>query len=144
LARARARPIGEEGAWLMHAAGSAYTIQVALAAHAIDPQPGEAEELARIYGNPGKRMIRMDVPIVCDGVKAPFYIFLWDVEGLTPPSDAQFDWVEKSRGCSVPIEERVLYRRLFDRARATKRSYPDVVVEQRQHPEKKLVGPIEF
>jgi hypothetical protein len=138
------RDPSDPGAWPVFAKGAAYTLQTAIAAGAVEAELGETDALEKAFGSPSSKMIWMDVPILCEGQSLPYRIYLWDVSGLTTPADAQLDWAEKARGCQVALEDRLMYQRLFLRARATKRSYPDVVVEHFQSGNRKPLPPIEF
>lgn len=144
LTRVQALPMSEEAAWPMNAKGLAYTIQVAIRAKAVEAKAGEEHQLERRYGKPDGRMVWMDAKVSCGGPEGIFRIYLWDVDSLVSPSDAQFDWAEQSRACTVPLAERLYYRRLFDLSRATGKSYPGLAVERITAGIRPLSPPIAF
>lgn len=144
LARLEALPMTSPEAWPLYARGAAYTIQVAIADGAIEELPGEVRKLERRYGKFNGRMVWMDPQIKCGGGTEMLKIYLWDVDSLESPSDAQFDWIEQSQGCAVPLAVRLHYRRLFDLARATAKSYPSLAVDHYDARNKPPTPPLAF
>lgn len=144
LARLEALPMTSPEAWPLYARGAAYTIQVAIADGVTDELPGEIRKLERRYGKSGGGMVWMDPQIKCGGGAETLKIYLWDVESLESPSDAQFDWIEQSQGCAVPLSVRLHYRRLFDLARATGKSYPTLAVDHYEVRNKPPTPPLAF
>ncbi len=138
--------LSQEGAWPLHALGAAYTIQKAIREKAIAPLPGEVDELLNRYGSSSSGMKRFDVPIRCgDVITQDLTVYVWEVIGDQSPVDNQFEWVEKSKGCQITHETRARYERLFNKSRATGRSFGELLVEDYTN-DKRVppLPPIEF
>ena len=116
--------------WPVYVLGIAYTLQKALEEGLPEAYAGERQVLAERYGKTGSGLQKVSVPITCAGVRFPFEIYLWRAFSMPLPTDAQFDWVESVRGCFVDPEDRLAFRRVYMRAKATGSSLADEIARQ--------------
>lgn len=140
LARARQRPLSEEGAWPVYQKELGYHIQKAIA-EGVGATPGEAQDLERRFGKLELGMKKFSFPVDCDGIKTPFDIYLWDAPEAPVPTDDQIEWIEKARGCKVDPEVSKSFRKLFELAKQHKVSFMELCVYAINEVNKKPAGP---
>lgn len=94
-------------------------------------KPLPADELALLqgqYGRPGN-MKRFSVPVTCGEagpIKVDVYVFDWGRS--YSPAKAQFDWLERQRGCTVPADASSAFEKLYAIARDNRVSFVDLAV----------------
>jgi TPR repeat protein len=126
LERARKRPLDDEAGYPMYAHSFAQTVRAAMAAGLIkEAHPGESAELEREYGKLGKNMRRFTASVDCGGIQSPFYIYTWDAPDGPVPTEAQFEWLDKARGCQGP-SIRESFKKLFALAKTNNVSFSDL------------------
>ncbi|MBE9208697.1 DUF2610 domain-containing protein [Nostoc sp. LEGE 06077] len=75
-----------------------------------------------------KLLTRFTVPITCGTIKSPFEVYVWDWKLNEPPTTAQFDWVEKARGCEVPKDVVESFQKLYKIARENNVSFRELSI----------------
>ncbi|MCC5637210.1 DUF2610 domain-containing protein [Nostoc sp. CHAB 5844] len=71
---------------------------------------------------------RFTIPITCGTIKSPFQVYVWDWKLDKPPTTAQFDWIEKARGCEVPKDVVEAFEKLYKIARENNVSFQELTV----------------
>ncbi|WP_052754496.1 DUF2610 domain-containing protein [Calothrix sp. 336/3] len=93
-------------------------------------QPAKPQLLKTIENRVGSTsgMKRFTVSINCGTVKSPFHIYVWDWKLDESPTNAQFTWVEKARGCEVPKDVVESFQKLYKIARDNNVSFQELTV----------------
>ncbi len=125
LARAEARSATDEVLWPLFVKGIAYTLQKALEQDVAEAFPGERQSLADRYGPASGGLLKVSVTVTCLGVPQPFEVYLWRAFSVPLPTDAQFNWLEKTRGCLIDPEVVLSFRRVYMRAKVSGASLKD-------------------
>jgi uncharacterized protein len=73
-------------------------------------------------------MKRFTIPIICGAVTVPFQVYVWDSGLDEPPTTAQFNWIQKSKGCEVPKDVIESFQKLYKIARDNKVSFQELAV----------------
>jgi hypothetical protein len=90
--------------------------------------PVEAAVLSALKAAWGatKTLKRFTVVVQCAGQKQDFHVYVWDATGAVAPTEAQFEWIRKARGCEVPPAVVDGFQKLYKIARENNVSFAEL------------------
>lgn len=116
-----------EDAYPMYARLAAYNLLKLYKEEGLQPAtPQLVDKLVAQVGSLKGGMKRFTVPITCGSVTSPFDVYAWDWELDEPPTTAQFNWVQKARGCEVPADIIEAFQKLYKIARENNVSFQEL------------------
>ncbi|WP_305970482.1 MULTISPECIES: DUF2610 domain-containing protein [unclassified Mameliella] len=127
--RASGAALSEDNGWPVHRLMAARAVQQSLTASGQAPR--SEEELRMFQADFPVAMIRRFVlSFECPDQRNEFNIYVWDWSRIHGMADAQFDWIEQTRGCTVPPEVRHSFAEVWDMALAAGASYADLAGQE--------------
>ncbi|KHQ54304.1 DUF2610 domain-containing protein [Mameliella alba] len=119
----------EDSGWPVHRLMAARAVQQSLTASGQAPR---SEDELRMFQTdyPVATIRRFTLGFDCSGETAQYGIYVWDWSRGHGMADAQFDWIEQTRGCTVPPEVRRSFAEVWDMAQAAGASYTDLTGQE--------------
>jgi TPR repeat protein/CHAT domain-containing protein len=112
-----------EDKYPMYAVGAAHLLLKIYEIGIVRPSSKEiVKELRKKFG-PAQEFKRFTIPMNCGGISSPIYVYVWDWEREEPPTDMQFEWLSKARGCEASQKTIDAFRKLYKIARDNNVSY---------------------
>jgi TPR repeat protein/CHAT domain-containing protein/exonuclease VII small subunit len=118
-----------ENKYPMYAVGAAHLLLKIYEIGIVRPSSKEIVKVLRKKFGPPQGFKRFTMPINCGGISSPIHIYIWDWGREEPPTDMQFEWYSKARGCEAPQKTIDTFRRLYEIARDNNVSYKELVVD---------------
>jgi uncharacterized protein len=118
-----------EDAYPMYVKAAAHNLLKLYTKEGLQPAtPNLVNKLVAQVGPVDAGMKRLTVPISCGAVTSAFNIYVWDWGLDEPPTTAQFDWLQKARGCEVSKDIVESFQKLYKIARDNKVSFQELVL----------------
>jgi TPR repeat protein len=115
-----------EDAYPLHIVAAAHLLEEAQQAGVAVPS-GKGIDQFKIWYGPPQIYTRLTVEVTCGTIPDKVYIYVWNWGRKEAPTEMQFDWYSKARGCEPQPGTRKALRDIYDDAQKNGKSYKELV-----------------